>query len=30
MVAGLVAGPFFLISVGLNLQSLGWEFVGGE
>jgi hypothetical protein len=37
MVAGLVAGPFFLISVGLNTwasidyhQSLGWEFVGGE
>jgi hypothetical protein len=36
-IAGLVAGPFFLISVGLNswasidfLHSLGWEFVGGE
>ena len=36
-VAGLVAGPFFLISVGLNswasidyLHRLGWEFVGGE
>ena len=35
--AGLVAGPFFLVSVGLNtwasldyLQSLGWQFVGGE
>ncbi|HTF39084.1 MAG TPA: hypothetical protein VK754_00630, partial [Propionibacteriaceae bacterium] len=35
--AGLVAGPFFLISVGLNtwasidyLHGLGWEFVGGE
>ena len=35
--AGLVAGPFFLISVGLNtwasidyLHQLGWEFVGGE
>jgi hypothetical protein len=34
--AGLVAGPFFLISVGLNtwasidyLHGLGWEFVGG-
>jgi Protein of unknown function (DUF998) len=32
-----VAGPFFLISVGLNtwasidyLHQLGWEFVGGE
>src|SRR5829696_2800508 len=37
MVGGLVAGPFFLTSVGLNtwasidyLQSLGWEFVAGE
>jgi hypothetical protein len=37
VIAGLVAGPFFLISVGLNswasidyLHSLGWEFVGGE
>jgi hypothetical protein len=36
-VAGLVAGPFFLISVGLNswasidyLHRLGWAFVGGE
>jgi hypothetical protein len=35
--AGLVAGPFFLISVGLNtwasidyLRGLGWEFIGGE
>jgi hypothetical protein len=35
-IAGLVAGPFFLISVGLNtwasidyLHGLGWEFVGG-
>jgi uncharacterized protein DUF998 len=35
--AGLVAGPFFLVSVGLNtwaslgyLHQLGWEFVGGE
>jgi hypothetical protein len=35
--AGLLAGPFFLISVGLNtwaslgyLHQLGWEFVGGE
>jgi hypothetical protein len=35
--AGLVAGPFFLISVGLNtwasidyLHQLGWEFVGGQ
>ena len=34
--AGLLAGPFFLISVGLNtwasldyLKQLGWEFVGG-
>ena len=37
VLAGLVAGPFFLISVGLNtwasidyLRGLGWEFVGGE
>jgi hypothetical protein len=37
VVAGLAAGPFFLISVGLNswanidyLHSLGWQFVGGE
>jgi Protein of unknown function (DUF998) len=36
-IAGLVAGPFFLVSVGLNswasidyLHSLGWEFVDGE
>jgi hypothetical protein len=36
-IAGLIAGPFFLISVGLNswasidyLHRLGWEFVGGE
>ncbi|HET8915422.1 MAG TPA: DUF998 domain-containing protein [Propionibacteriaceae bacterium] len=35
-IAGLVAGPFFLVSVGLNtwasidyLRGLGWEFVGG-
>jgi len=35
--AGLVVGPFFLISVGLNtwasidyLHQLGWEFVGGQ
>jgi hypothetical protein len=35
--AGLVAGPFFLVSVGLNtwaslsyLHQLGWEFVGVE
>ena len=35
--AGLLAGPFFLLSVGLNtwaslgyLHQLGWEFVGGE
>ena len=34
--AGLIAGPFFLASVGLNtwvslnyLHSLGWQFVGG-
>jgi hypothetical protein len=37
VVAGLVAGPFFLVSVGLNswasidyLHRLGWEFVDGE
>ena len=37
VLAGLVAGPFFLVSVGLNtwaslgyLHQLGWEFVGGE
>ena len=37
VVAGIVAGPFFLVSVGLNtwasmdyLRGLGWEFVGGE
>ena len=35
VLAGLLAGPFFLISVGLNtwaslgyLDQLGWEFVG--
>jgi hypothetical protein len=35
--AGVLAGPFFLVSVGLNtwaslgyLHQLGWEFVGGE
>ena len=35
--AGILAGPFFLVSVGLNtwaslgyLRGLGWEFVGGE
>jgi Protein of unknown function (DUF998) len=37
VLAGVLAGPFFLISVGLNtgasiayLHRLGWEFVGGE
>jgi Protein of unknown function (DUF998) len=37
VLAGLLAGPFFLISVGLNtwanigyLHRLGWEFLGGE
>jgi hypothetical protein len=37
VIAGLLAGPFFLVSVGLNtwastgyLRQLGWEFVGGE
>jgi hypothetical protein len=37
VLAGFLAGPFFLISVGLNtwasigyLHLLGWEFVGGE
>jgi Protein of unknown function (DUF998) len=37
VLAGLVAGPFFFVSVGLNtwaslgyLHQLGWEFVGGE
>ena len=37
MLAGILAGPFFLVSVGLNtwasvgyLHQLGWEFVGGE
>jgi hypothetical protein len=37
VLAGLLSGPFFLISVGLNtcasigyLHLLGWEFVGGE
>jgi hypothetical protein len=36
VLAGILAGPFFLISVGLNtwtsieyLHGLGWEFVGG-
>jgi hypothetical protein len=35
--AGILAGPFFLVSVGLNtwaslgyLHQLGWQFVGGE
>jgi hypothetical protein len=35
--AGILAGPFFLVSVGLNtwaslsyLHQLGWEFAGGE
>jgi hypothetical protein len=37
VLAGLLAGPLFLVSVGLNtwaslgyLHELGWEFVGGE
>jgi hypothetical protein len=37
VLAGLMAGPFFLVSVGLNtwasidyLHQLGWQFVGGE
>jgi hypothetical protein len=37
VLAGLLAGPIFLVSVGLNtwasigyLHQLGWEFVGGE
>ena len=37
VLSGLLAGPFFLVSVGLNtwasiayLHRLGWEFVGGE
>jgi hypothetical protein len=37
VLAGILAGPFFLVSVGLNtwasigyLHGLGWEFVGGE
>lgn len=37
VLAGVVAGPFFLVSIGLNtwasvgyLHQLGWEFVGGE
>jgi hypothetical protein len=37
VLAGLLAGPFFLVSVGLNtwasigyLDRLGWQFVGGE
>jgi hypothetical protein len=36
VLAGLLAGPFFLVSVGLNtwasigyLEGLGWQFVGG-
>jgi hypothetical protein len=36
VLAGILAGPFFLVSVGLNtwasldyLHQLGWEFVGG-
>jgi len=36
VLAGILAGPFFLVSVGLNtwasieyLHGLGWEFVGG-
>ena len=36
VLAGLLAGPFFLVSVGLNtwasigyLHGLGWQFVGG-
>jgi hypothetical protein len=35
--AGILAGPFLLVSVGLNtwasidyLHQLGWQFVGGE
>ena len=37
VLAGILAGPFFLVSVGLNtwasldhLHQLGWEFLGGE
>jgi hypothetical protein len=37
VLAGILAGPYFLVSVGLNtwaslgyLHQLGWEFVGGE
>jgi hypothetical protein len=37
VLVGILAGPFFLVSVGLNswaslgyLHQLGWEFVGGE
>jgi hypothetical protein len=37
VLAGILAGPIFLVSVGLNtwtsvgyLHQLGWEFVGGE
>ncbi|MFL6044252.1 MAG: DUF998 domain-containing protein [Propionibacteriaceae bacterium] len=37
VLAGILAGPFFLASIGLNtwasvgyLHQLGWEFVGGE
>ena len=37
VLAGILAGPFFLVSVGLNtwashsyLHQLGWEFVGGQ
>ena len=37
VLAGILAGPCFLVSVGLNtwanlgyLHQLGWEFVGGE
>ena len=37
VLAGILAGPFFLVSVGLNtwasvgyLHQLGWELVGGE
>jgi hypothetical protein len=37
VLAGILAGPFFLVSVGLNtwaslgyLDQLGWEFIGGE
>jgi hypothetical protein len=37
VLAGILAGPFFLVSIALNtwaslgyLHQLGWEFVGGE